>query len=311
MAKRKKIKGQGLFLALEGPDSFRFSHAFEYGEGGGWAGLFGGFHAVTFEEFEGEGVIGLGSPRARVIERNGLAVAGGFGEPDIARNRGLEDAVVEEADEVFADLLGEVGAVVEHGEQHAFEGEAGIEAGGYAVEGGHELGDSLEGEVFGLHGDEEGVGGYEGVEGEEVEGGGAIEEDEGIFGANWLECFAEAGFAAFDGDELEVRPDHVAGSGDEGEVCDFRGEDDLAGGGVAEEEVVDGEAGFVAGKAEASGGVGLGIDVEEEYGNAFKGDGGGQIDGRGGFADSALLVDDGDDLAVRGRRSGGGRILGG
>ncbi len=255
-------------------------------------------------------MIGLGSPGAGVIERNGFAVAGGLGEADIAGDGGLEDAVVEEADEVFADLLGEVGSVVEHGEEDAFEGEAGVEAGGDAVEGGHEFGDSFEGEIFGLHGNEEGVGGDEGVEGEEIEGWRAIEEDEGIFGSNGFECFAEAGFAAFDGDELEVCPDHVAGSRDQGEVYDFRGENDLAGGGVSEEEVVDGEAGLVAGEAEASGGVGLGIDVEEEDGNSFEGDGCGQIDGGGGFAYSALLVHDGDHLTARGRRGGGGRIGG-
>ena len=59
-------------------------------------------------------------------------------------------------------------------------------------------------EVFGLHGDEEAVGGGEGVEGEEVEGGGAIEEDEGEAMADGGEGFAEAELAAGLGDELDV-----------------------------------------------------------------------------------------------------------
>ena len=50
-------------------------------------------------------------------------MAGGFGEADVARDGGLEELVAEEAAEVVGDLLGEVGAVVVHGEQDAFEGE--------------------------------------------------------------------------------------------------------------------------------------------------------------------------------------------
>jgi hypothetical protein len=69
---------------------------------------------------------------------------------------------------------------------------------------------------------------------------------------------------------------------------------------VAEENVVDAEAGFFtvagAGEAEATGGVGLGIAVDEKGWEAFEGDGGGEVDGGGGFTDSALLVDNGDDL---------------
>ena len=80
---------------------------------------------------------------------------------------------------------GEVGAVVVHGEEDAFEGERGVEGLGDAVERGHQLGDAFEGEVLGLHGDEEAVGGDEGVEGEEVEGRGAVEEDEGVIGRGW------------------------------------------------------------------------------------------------------------------------------
>ena len=48
-------------------------------------------------------------------------------------------------------------------------------------------------------------------------------------------------------------------------------------------------------EAEAAGGVGLGVAVDEEGGDAFEGEGGGEIDGGGGFADATFLVDDGDD----------------
>ena len=59
-------------------------------------------------------MIGLGAPGFGVVERDGLAVAGSFGEPDIARDHGFEQLVAKEVAEIFGDLLGEVGAVVEH-----------------------------------------------------------------------------------------------------------------------------------------------------------------------------------------------------
>ncbi len=221
-----------LQLLAEGPDaSFGFGDGVEGGQVDLRLGFWGGFEAVALHEFEGEGAVGLCAAGAGVVECDGFAVAGGFGEADVAGDGGFEELFAEEAGEVVADLLGEVGAVVEHGEEDAFEGEGGVEAGGDAVERGHELGDAFEGEVFGLHGDEEGVGCDEGVEGEEIECGWAVEEDEGVLVADGGEGVAEAGFAGVGGDELEVGADHVAGAGDEGEGVDFGGEGGLGCGG--------------------------------------------------------------------------------
>jgi hypothetical protein len=228
----------------------------------GFAALgFRAFEVVAGENFEGQLAVGFGSAGFGVVEGYRLAVAGGFGKADVAGNVGGEELVVEEGFEVFGDLKGEVGAVVVHGEEDALEGEAGVEGLGDAVEGGHELGDAFEGEILGLHGDKESVGGYEGVEGEEVEGRGAVEEDEGVIGADRFESVAEAVFAPVLGYELEVGSDEIFAARDEGEVIDFGGDDDLVDGGVAHEEVVDALAGVVAGEAEASGGIGLGVAV--------------------------------------------------
>jgi hypothetical protein len=277
------------------------------GCGGGLAALhFGAFEVVAGKELEGQFAVGFGSAGLGVVEGHRFAVTRGFGEADVAGDGGLEEFVVEEGLEVVGDLLGEVGAVVEHGEEDAFEGERGVEGLGDAVEGGHELGDAFEGKVLGLHGDEKTVGGDEGVEGEEIEGWGAVEEDEGVIGPEGGEGLAEFELAAFEGDELDGGADEVFAAGNELEVVDFGGEEGFGDGGMAEEDVVDAEAGFVSGEAEASGGVGLGVAVDEEGGEAFEGDGGGQVDGGGGFADSPFLVNDGDDL----RRGRGGRGFG-
>ncbi len=175
----------------------------------------------------------------------------------------------------------------------------GVEGLGDAVEGGHELGDAFEGEVLGLHGDEEAVGGDQRVEGEEVEGRRAVEEDEGVVGADGLEGVAEAEFAAFGVTSSMLAPMRFLLPGMSLRVAISVARSASAAVVCAEEEVVDAETGFVAGEAEASGGVGLGVAVDEEGGKAFEGEGGGEVDGGGGFADSTLLVDDGDDLRGR------------
>lgn len=232
-------------------------------------------------------------------------MAGGFGQTDVAGDAGFEELIGEEAFEVFVDLLREIGAVVVHGEEDAFEGEGAVECLGDTVEGAHQLGDAFEGEVFGLHGDEEAVGGDEGVEGKEVEGGRAVENDEGVVGADGFDGFAELVFAAVEGDELDGRADEVFAAGDELEGVDFGGKKGFGDGVVAEEEVIDAGSGLVAREAEAAGGVGLGVAVDKEGFEAFKGEGGGEVDGRGGFADSTLLIDDGEDFRRGGRRGGG------
>ena len=254
------------------------------------------------EEFGGEFGVGFGAARAGVVEGDGFAVTGGLGEADVAGNGGFEEFFLEEVAEVGGDLLGEVGAVVGHGDEDAFEGEAGVEAAGNAIEGSDELGDTFEGEVFGLEGYEQSVGGDEGVEGEEVEGRGAVKQEEGIGGADGREGIAQAVFAPVLTDELEVSADEIFAAWNEREVFDGGGADGGLDGGGAGEEVVDAGAGFIACEAEAGGGVGLGIAIDEQGGDTVQSECGGEVDGGGGFADATFLVDDGEDAGLISRR---------
>ena len=90
----------------------------------------------------------------------------------------------------------------------------------------------------------------------------------------------------------------------------------MLGGGVPHEEVVDVEAGIGwvlgagRGESEATGGIGLGIAVDEEGWEAFEGEGGGEIDGGGGLAYSPFLVDYSDDFAGPGGERRGSRGVG-
>jgi hypothetical protein len=79
----------------------------------------------------------------------------------------------------------------------------GIEGGANAFEGGDELGDAFEGEVLGLHGNDQGVGGDQDVEREQVERRRAVENHQVEAGLNGLRR-AQAKCAIVGGGQLDV-----------------------------------------------------------------------------------------------------------
>ncbi len=66
---------------------------------------------------------------------------------------------------------------------------------------------------------------------------------------------------------------------------------------VAHQHVIDGMAVVVALKAEAGGAVGLRIAIDQEDFEAFQSEAGGEVDGCCGLANSALLVDNTENLS--------------
>ena len=239
-----------------------------------------------FREFD----IAFGPAGAGVVGEDGFAETGGFGQADAARDDGLEDLVLEEVAQVGGHLAGQVGPVVEHGEQDALDFERVVEGFADAVDGVHEFGDAFQGEEFALDGDEDGIGGDQGVEGEEVEGRGAIDQDEVVVVADFGEAFAEAELAVGEVDQFEVGADQVLVGGDDVETFEIGGADGVLEVGVAQKDVV--EAGFVGifGDAEAAGGVALGVGIDDQDPDVIGGQGGGEIDGGRGLPDSAFLV---------------------
>ena len=94
---------------------------------------------------------------------------------------------------------------------------------------GDELGDAFKGEILGLHGDDEGVGGAKCVEGEQVERGRAIEDDEVVLVANGRKSVTEFECTLLGIGELDVGTGEVFGAGKNPEVVDFGGENDRFG----------------------------------------------------------------------------------
>ncbi len=249
----------------------------------------------AIDELFGQAQVGFGAAGVGIIKDGGFAMAGRFGESDVAWDRGLAHEVAEEAAQLGGNGLREVGAFVEHGEDDAFDGEGAIELDPDAVDRVEQLGDAFEGEVLGLHRDEDGVGCDQGVEREEVERGRTVENDEVEAIAHGLERLAEAILPGVEGDELDVGTEQILVRRDDGEVLEFGGLESLLGGEFAHQDLVGVGAVGVAQEAEAAGSVGLGVAVDQEGWGLVRGERRGEVDGGGRLADSALLVGDRDD----------------
>src|SRR5262249_33269886 len=88
--------------------------------------------------------IRFGATRFDVVENHRHAVARRLAEPDVARNDGTEDFLLEERADVAGHLVPEIRSIVEHREEHAFNVESGIERGADAAHRADEIREALE-----------------------------------------------------------------------------------------------------------------------------------------------------------------------
>lgn len=147
--------------------------------------------------------------------------------------------------------------------------------------------------------DEHAVRGDERVQGEEAKGRRAVHEDRVELEPEQLEDVAQPPLTVGKADQLDFGAGELSGGRDEEEALSGRGDDEVPGGpwglGVGE-GVVDGAAGRGGAlAADAAGGIGLGVHVDEQDALACGGESGAEVDDGCGLANPALLVGDGDD----------------
>src|SRR5262245_19344350 len=131
----------------------------------------------SFDDFARERAIGFGTAGLGVVEDDRHAVARRFAEPDVARDDGAEDFLLEKIPDVARDLLTQVRALVEHREQDAVDVEPGVEGRTNAAHRADEIGEALEREVLAVPRNQHRVGGDERVECEQAERGRTVDED--------------------------------------------------------------------------------------------------------------------------------------
>ena len=104
-------------------------------------------------------------------------MTGGFGKPDIPGDSGFEQQFAKVGFQFGGNILGEIGALIEHGEHDALDGEPGIEILADTFDGVEQLANAFQGKVFGLHGNQHGIGGNQSIEREQIERRGTVEYD--------------------------------------------------------------------------------------------------------------------------------------
>ena len=175
--------------------------------------------------------VAFGAAGAGVVGEDRFAEAGGLGEADAARNDGLEDLVAEELSQIGGHLAGQVGAVVEHGEENAFDFEGVVEGVADAVDRVHEFGDAFEGEELALNRNEDGIGGEQRIECEKVEGRRAVDQDEVVVVRGSRRCASRRRNSRFGHvDQFQIGADQVLVGGDEVEAVEIRRDDGVVGG---------------------------------------------------------------------------------
>ena len=250
------------------------------------------------QQLSGELAIGQRAFGFGVVGQGGHTVAGGFGQADVARDGGGEEFAAEVAAELFAHFHGQTAAVVEHGAHDAEDVELGIDGLADFAHGGDEVGDAFEGVVFAHHRHDDAVGGDKAVEGEQGEGGRAVDENVVVVVGHFGQGVFQAHFAGDFLHEFHFRARQRAVGGQDAVAAGGAFGHGFAHGGFAEQDVVDafGDGGFV--DAAAGGGVALRVEINDEHAHVFRRERGGEVDGGGGFAHAAFLVGDGDDVCA-------------
>ena len=221
-------------------------------------------NAVAGENLVGEVTVGVGPTGTRIVKQNRLAVARSLGQPDIAWNDRLEQFVLEEFPQILGDLLRQVGTVVIHGQQNALDFERAVEGASDPLESLNQLADSLQSEILSLHRDEKTIRGDEGVQGEQIERRGTVEDDEIVEGAHFIQGFAEAESAPLHLNQLHIRPREVLMGGNDAQSLDFCGEGGFLDGGLTHEDLIGGAAGLLPADPIAARGVGLRVAVDQK-----------------------------------------------
>ena len=230
------------------------------------------------------------------MKQRRLAEGGRLREADIARDDGAKHLVAEVRDELRAHLVGEVVAGVEHGAQHALDRE--LRIGGHAdlFHGGEQRRQPLERVILALHGNEHAVGRDQRVDGEHVERRRTVDEDDVEGFALGLERLAQLDLPS----DRQRQQAHFRG----GEVLVGRQQHEVALFDLDQcgRKIAFPEQHFTGAALEralvdpaAHGGVALRIQIHQQHAPPRGGEGCREIDRRGGLADAALLVRDGDD----------------
>ena len=198
------------------------------------------------------------------------------------------------AGEVALDLLGhlhaQVGPAVVHGQQDPLQADAGVQGPLHQPDGAQQVAESLQGVVLTLDGYQHRVGGAQPVQGQQLQGGRAVDEDVVVAVGHRVQGLTEQVLPVIQADHLDAGAGQGLGGGEH--IAVGGGEHRLGGLSPVDEDLVDTGVGGGLVHAHPGGGVGLGVKITDQHPLSLGPQGRGQVHTGGGLSHAALLIDD-------------------
>jgi hypothetical protein len=160
---------------------------------------------------------------------------------------------------------------------------------------GQELSDALQSVIFALDGDQHRIGGGQSVQSQQAQRWRAVHEDVFELLPDPVQSQAQNPLAVFQRHQLDFRPHQLDVGRQNLQELQLRVLHRLLGVEVVDDHLVDGLVALIGPEAHAGCGIGLRINIQQERALFGGGQKTGQVHGRRGLPDAALLIGNGDD----------------
>ena len=220
---------------------------------------------VFADDFACQCEVVLGACRFGVVEYGGKSVARGFGEFHVALDDGFEYEFLKVALHLVVDLVGEAESRVVHGEEEPFNLERRIEFLLYNLYSIEQFTDAFKGEIFTLHGDDDGVGSGQGIDGDESERRRAVNEYVVVLFVDGCEKTFEDKFAPLETQHFDFCAYEVNVGRNNVEPFDVGGVDGFVNVHSVDDTFVDGAFHLTEIHAESGRGIGLRVGIDEQH----------------------------------------------
>ena len=211
----------------------------------------------------------------------------------VTLDNGLEHQLLEVTFHLVINLVGQAQTRIVHGEQEAFYLELRIHARLHYLYRVEELADALQGEVLALHGDDDAIGGSQGVDRDEAKAGAAVDEDVVVVLHDGLQQIPQDALLVLEVEQLYLCAHQVDVRRNDVEPFDVCSIYNVADVHLSKQSIVDGVLNLAHVDAHAAGGIGLRVSIDEEHFLLERGKRGCKVHARCGLAHTSLLVDDG------------------
>lgn len=216
-------------------------------------------------------------------------------QADISRDDGLVDPIAKDRANLLDNLFSQIGSVVIHRHHDAADFQLGVQPLTDHFNRLHQLGDSLEGQVFGLDRNQDGVGSSQGVQGQQTQRRGTVDESEVVELSSRLQQLLQSVLPSVDAHQFNLGAHQIAVRRHQREVGEVRDlqlqllEIDLF-----DQTVVEAGPFEVVLDPKGSGRIGLGVRVDQHRRSLCDRQRCRQVDGGRRLTDASLLVDDCD-----------------